>query len=69
MIGSFTHFPEIGSLSPSLGLGAIGMPGYAHFCLVIISILITLWHLFQIFKGTLLILGFWKFVSQKKEML
>lgn len=27
MIGSFTHFPDIGSLSPSLGLGAIGMPG------------------------------------------
>ena len=30
MIGSFTHFPDIGSLSPSLGLGAIGMPGYVH---------------------------------------
>ena len=28
MIGSFTHFPDIGNLSPSLGLGAIGMPGY-----------------------------------------
>lgn len=27
MIGSFTHFPDIGNLSPSLGLGAIGMPG------------------------------------------
>lgn len=26
------------------------MPGYAHFCLVVISILITLWHLFQILK-------------------
>lgn len=43
MVGSFQPLPDLGSLSPSLGLGAVGMPGYS-------SVIITLSQSLTLFK-------------------
>ena len=31
MMGSIFPLPDLGVLSPSLGLGAVGMPGFVHY--------------------------------------
>ena len=66
MFGSFTHLPDIGKLCPSLGLGAVGMPGYSHpyYYWNYIEV-----YILKFFQGMLHISDLQSYANQKKEML